>query len=82
MDISFKHILDHLNLLSIKCVLFLESRQNSTYVYNNYLSLPSSFMMPQQLPLALAAVVVVLLNFIRRLCDDKDYNLTTLGQEI
>ena len=61
---------------------FLESRQNSIYVYNHYLSLPSSFMMPQQLPLALAAVVVVLLNFIRRLCDDKDYNLTGLGQEI
>ena len=49
-------------------------------IYN--LSPPSSFMMPQQLPLALAAVVVVLLNFIRRLCDDKEYNLTTLGQQI
>ena len=39
-------------------------------------------MMPQQLPLALAAVVVVLLNFIRRLCDDKDYKLTEHGEVI
>ena len=52
------------------------------YIHTHYLTLPTSRCLAEQLQLALTAVVVVLLLFIGRLCDDKDSKLTELLQAI